>query len=128
MAYLCMGADNGWNRVEGIGVDVHVHRITNLWGWHGTSPTKTPEETRLALQSWLPRDRWKEINWLLVGLGQTVCLPVGRKCGDCQLGARGLCRSADRGKVAAGKRLKAEEVKAEEVKGEVKGEVKVEGV
>ena len=63
MAYLCMAAENGWNKVEGIGVDVHVHRITNLWGWN---QTKTPEETRLALQAWLPRDKWKEINWLLV--------------------------------------------------------------
>ncbi|KAL1842664.1 hypothetical protein VTJ49DRAFT_4575 [Mycothermus thermophilus] len=82
MAHLCMSAEHGWNRVEGIGVDVHVHRITNLWGWNGAKPTKTPEETRAALQSWLPRDKWKEINWLLVGLGQTVCLPVGRRCGD----------------------------------------------
>lgn len=31
----------------GIGVDVHVHRITNRLGWH-KPPTKTPEETRLA--------------------------------------------------------------------------------
>ncbi len=75
MAHLCMSASNGWNRVEGIGVDVHVHRITNLWGWQ-SPPSKTLEETRMALQSWLPKDRWKEINWLLVGLGQSVCLPV----------------------------------------------------
>jgi endonuclease-3 len=99
MAYLCLSA--AWDRTEGIGVDVHVHRITNLWGWHAT---KTPEETRFALQSWLPRDRWREINWLLVGFGQTVCLPVGRRCGECDLGLRGLCRAAERGKVARGRR------------------------
>jgi len=29
----------------GIGVDVHVHRITNRLGWH-KPPTKTPEDTR----------------------------------------------------------------------------------
>ena len=34
MAYLCLSA--AWGRTEGIGVDVHVHRITNLWGWHKT--------------------------------------------------------------------------------------------
>jgi endonuclease III len=101
MAYLCMAAPHGWDRVEGIGVDVHVHRITNLWGWHAT---RTPEETRLALQAWLPRDRWREINGLLVGLGQKVCLPVGRKCGDCELGLKGLCRAADRKKVGEGRR------------------------
>ncbi|KAK3325883.1 DNA glycosylase [Apodospora peruviana] len=103
MAHLCMSADNGWGRVEGIGVDVHVHRITNLWGWQ-SPPSKTPEETRLALQSWLPHDKWKEINWLLVGFGQKVCLPVGRKCGDCTLGLRGLCKSAERKKVTEGRR------------------------
>jgi endonuclease-3 len=86
MAYLCLSA--AWGRTEGIGVDVHVHRITNIWGWH---KTKEPEETRLALQAWLPKDKWHEINHLLVGLGQTVCLPIGRKCGMCDLGTNGLC-------------------------------------
>ena len=86
MAYLCMSA--AWGKDEGIGVDVHVHRITNLWGWH---KTKTPEETRKALESWLPKDKWHEINKLLVGLGQTVCLPIGRKCGECVLSGKNLC-------------------------------------
>jgi endonuclease III len=103
MAYLCMGAKDGWDRVEGIGVDVHVHRITNLWGWH---TTKTPEETRLALQSWLPREKWREINWLLVGFGQKICLPVGRKCGQCELGLKGLCKSAERKKVIEGRKYR----------------------
>lgn len=108
MAHLCLSS--AWGRTEGIGVDVHVHRITNLWGWH---KTKTPEETRLALQSWLPRDRWREINWLLVGLGQTVCAPVGRKCGDCELGIQGLCKAADRGKVNQGRKLREAKVEVE---------------
>ena len=34
-----------FDRNVGIGVDVHVHRITNRLGWHKTTP-KTPEETR----------------------------------------------------------------------------------
>ncbi|KAJ9618649.1 alpha,alpha-trehalase nth1 [Taxawa tesnikishii (nom. ined.)] len=104
MAYLCMSA--AWGRDEGIGVDVHVHRITNLWGWHKTS---TPEETRASLEAWLPREKWHEINHLLVGFGQKICLPVGRKCGECEL-RKGLCPSA----VVKG-----------EVKKKVKKEVKV---
>lgn len=107
MAYLCLSA--AWDRTEGIGVDVHVHRITNMWGWN---KTKTPEETRLALQSWLPRDRWREINFLLVGFGQTVCLPVGRKCGNCDLGLEGLCKAAERKKVIQGRLVKKEEEQA----------------
>ncbi|KAF2452026.1 hypothetical protein P171DRAFT_468410 [Karstenula rhodostoma CBS 690.94] len=93
MAYLCMSA--AWGRDEGIGVDVHVHRITNLWGWHKTTK---PEDTRAALESWLPREKWHDINNLLVGFGQTICLPVGKKCGDCKLANRGLCPSAVVGK------------------------------
>lgn len=119
MAHLCMGAEHGWDTVTGIGVDVHVHRITNLWGWQDPV-TKTPEATRLALEAWLPRDRWKELNWLLVGLGQKVCLPVGRRCGDCQLGLRGLCRAADRKKVLEGRRRRGTEAVKVEVKVEVK--------
>lgn len=106
MAYLCMSA--AWGKHEGIGVDVHVHRITNLWGWHAT---KNPEETRLALQSWLPRDKWHEINKLLVGLGQTACLPVGRKCGECGLAGTGLCKSEIRGMVVKTKKEVKEEAK-----------------
>ena len=34
-------------RNDGIGVDVHVHRITNRLGWHKPL-TKNPEETRYA--------------------------------------------------------------------------------
>ncbi|MCJ1381867.1 DNA N-glycosylase and apurinic/apyrimidinic (AP) lyase [Xylographa soralifera] len=118
MAYLCMSA--AWGRTEGIGVDVHVHRITNLWGWH---KTRGPEETRLALQAWLPRERWHEINHLLVGFGQTICAPVGRRCGECVLAERGLCPSAvverkrgvkRRVKVEVGKEEEGESVKREE--------------
>lgn len=117
MAHLCLSS--AWGRTEGIGVDVHVHRITNLWGWH---KTKTPEETRLALQAWLPRDRWREINWLLVGLGQTVCAPVGRKCGDCNLGLDGLCKAADRAKVNQGRKLREAKAGDEVDAGDVKNE------
>lgn len=111
MAYLTLSA--AWGRDEGIGVDVHVHRITNLWGWHAT---RTPEQTRAALEAWLPRNKWHDINRLLVGLGQTVCLPVGRRCGECELSQKGLCPAAVAGSPAK-RRVKAEvkvEIKAEE--------------
>lgn len=122
MAHLCLSA--AWDRTEGIGVDVHVHRITNLWGWN---KTKNPEDTRRALQSWLPRDKWREINWLLVGFGQAVCLPVGRKCGDCDLGMNGLCKAAERKKVLEARRIK-EQVQVEGNEVAVKREEIVEQV
>lgn len=106
MAFLCLSA--AWGLDHGIGVDVHVHRITNLLGWH---TTKTPEETRMWLEGWLPKDRWHEINKLLVGLGQTVCLPVGRRCGECDLQGTGLCKSEVRGWKASPRKVKVEEKK-----------------
>jgi endonuclease-3 len=128
MAYLTMSA--AWGRDEGIGVDVHVHRITNLWGWN---KTQQPEQTRAILESWLPKDKWHDINNLLVGFGQTICLPVGRKCGQCKLAARGLCPSAVVAKTTKVKKeitVKAEGeevVKQEEVAAEV-SEIKAEDV
>ncbi|XP_041839533.1 endonuclease III-like protein 1 [Melanotaenia boesemani] len=80
MAHLAM--DIAWDQVSGIGVDTHVHRISNRLGWL-RKPSKNPEETRKALEEWLPRELWSEINWLLVGFGQQVCLPVNPLCSAC---------------------------------------------
>lgn len=78
IAYLALQVAH--DRVDGIGVDTHVHRICNRLEW---VKSKDAEETRIALQQWLPKEFWTEINPLLVGFGQTVCLPVRPKCADC---------------------------------------------
>ncbi|KAL9544924.1 hypothetical protein PS6_008515 [Mucor atramentarius] len=75
-----VGPKMAWNKNLGIGVDVHVHRICNRLGW---VKTKTPEETREDLQSWLPKDKWRKINPIMVGYGQIVCLPRGPRCDVC---------------------------------------------
>ncbi len=124
MAHLALSA--AWGETHGIGVDVHVHRITNRWGWHGAVPTRGPEETRRALEAWLPRERWYEINPLLVGLGQTVCLPVGRRCGECVLAGRGLCRAEVRGGVEGKGRGKGKGNGKKRSKGGNEEETKVE--
>lgn len=64
------------------GVDTHVHRISNRLGWV-KKKTKTPEDTRKALEAWLPKELWYEINHMLVGFGQTICRPVGPHCNSC---------------------------------------------
>ncbi|XP_013923128.1 PREDICTED: endonuclease III-like protein 1 [Thamnophis sirtalis] len=80
MAHLVM--DIAWNNVSGIGVDTHVHRICNRLKW-AKKQTKLPEETRQTLEEWLPRTLWSELNWLLVGFGQQICLPVRPRCSEC---------------------------------------------
>lgn len=81
MAHLCM--NEAWNQVTGIGVDVHVHRISGRLHWVPKTGIKTPEDTRKALEKWLPREHWREINKLLVGFGQTICTPLRPKCDEC---------------------------------------------
>lgn len=56
----------------GVAVDTHVHRICNQLAWVGPKPTKTPEHTRAAVESWLPTDLWDIFNLILVGLGQEL--------------------------------------------------------
>lgn len=94
MAHLCMA--EAWNSVTGIGVDTHVHRISARLGWVPSKGIKSPEDTRKALESWLPQEYWKEINHLLVGFGQTICTPVGPKCDKCDNNS--VCPSSTVGK------------------------------
>ncbi|CUA72174.1 endonuclease III [Rhizoctonia solani] len=101
MAFLVLQV--AWNINVGIGVDIHVHRITNRLGWH-KPPTTTPEQTRLNLQSWLPRNLHAPINPLLVGFGQIICLPVGPRCDSCALNTQGLCPSANTKATGKGKK------------------------
>lgn len=85
MAHLTMQC--AWHKTEGIGVDVHVHRISNRLGW--VHKTKNPEATRKELEEWLPHHHWNQINLLLVGFGQTICTPRNPKCDECQV--KDLC-------------------------------------
>jgi endonuclease-3 len=71
----------GYNKY-GICVDTHVHRITNRWGY---VKTRTAAETEFALREKLPRRYWKEINGLLVALGQNICKPISPICSACDL-------------------------------------------
>jgi len=69
-------------RKPGICVDIHVHRITNRWGY---VKTRTPEETEQALRRKLPKPYWITFNDLLVPYGQNLCQPVSPFCSRCKL-------------------------------------------
>jgi endonuclease-3 len=78
-ANLALGIACGQPR---IGVDVHVHRITNRWGY---VTGRTPEQTMAALEQALPERYWVEINALLVPFGKHVCTANAPKCSTCPL-------------------------------------------
>jgi endonuclease III len=63
-----------------IGVDIHVHRVTNRWGY---VQTRTPEQTIAALEAKLPRRYWVEINELLVPFGKHICTGKLPRCSEC---------------------------------------------
>jgi endonuclease-3 len=63
-----------------ISVDIHVHRVTNRWGY---VRTRTPEQTTAALEATLPRRYWIEINRLLVPFGKHICTGALPKCSVC---------------------------------------------
>ncbi len=69
----------GYNK-PGICVDIHVHRISNRWGY---LQTKTPEKTEFALREKLPQQYWMEYNGLLVSMGQNLCAPTSPWCSKC---------------------------------------------
>jgi endonuclease III len=78
-ANLALGIACGQPR---IGVDIHVHRITNRWGY---VQSPTPQATLAALEAKLPRHYWLDINALLVPFGKNICTPIGPKCSRCPL-------------------------------------------
>jgi len=63
-----------------ISVDIHVHRVTNRWGYVKAA---TPEKTMAALESKLPRKHWIDINRLLVPFGKHICTGTLPKCSTC---------------------------------------------
>ena len=74
-------------------VDIHVHRITNRWGYVAEP---TPERTMAALASKLPQQHWIEINERLVPFGKHVCTGLRPKCPACPL--LSMCRQVGVGR------------------------------
>ena len=73
--------DHGETQDRVIPVDIHVHRVTNRWGY---VRTRTPEATMVALERVLPVEYDVEINRLLVPFGKHICSAVPR-CPSCPL-------------------------------------------
>jgi endonuclease-3 len=76
-AHLALGIACGDRRIS---VDIHVHRVTNRWGYVRAS---SPDRTLAALEDVLPRRYWVEINALLVPFGKHVCTGRQPRCSTC---------------------------------------------
>lgn len=76
-ANLVLGVAHG---TPVISVDIHVHRVTNRWGYVQAS---TPEKTLAALEATLPQEHWIDINRLLVPFGKHICTGTKPRCSSC---------------------------------------------
>ena len=65
---------------EGIAVDTHAKRISNLTG---LSKEKTPEKIEQDLIKLFPKDTLKDANHLLVYHGRNTCIARNPKCEEC---------------------------------------------
>ncbi|PWC33201.1 endonuclease III [Azospirillum sp. TSO35-2] len=68
--------------IPALAVDVHVHRVTNRWGYVAAP---TPEKTMAALLAVLPKRYWVEINERLVPFGKWICTGIRPRCSTCPL-------------------------------------------
>ncbi len=63
-----------------IGVDIHVQRVTNRWGY---VEAHSANATEFQLQRTLPKKYWVKINELLVPFGKHVCTGKRPRCSTC---------------------------------------------
>ena len=63
-----------------ISVDIHVHRVSNRWGF---VRTKTPEATMKALEKNVPQKLWIDINRVVMPFGKHICTGELPKCSTC---------------------------------------------
>ena len=67
---------------EGIAVDTHAKRISNLTG---LSKEKEPEKIEQDLLKTFPKECWKDLNHLLVWHGRNTCIARNPKCTVCPI-------------------------------------------
>ena len=76
---------------EGIAIDTHAKRISNLIG---LSKEKEPEKIEQDLLKTFPKEYWKELNHLLVWHGRNTCIARKPKCDICPIS--NMCKHYDK--------------------------------
>ena len=72
---------------EGVAVDTHAKRISNLTS---LSKEKEPEKIEQDLLKTFPKEYWKDLNHLLVWHGRNTCIARNPKCDICPIS--NLCK------------------------------------
>jgi len=80
---------NAYGVVEGIAVDTHVMRLSQRLGW---SKEKDRDKIERDLLSLIQRDKWYEVNYLLIAHGRKICDAKKPECATCIVNE--LCPSA----------------------------------
>lgn len=65
-----------------VSVDTHVHRVANRWG---IVRTTRAEATLAALEGLVPKERWIDVNRLVMPFGKFTCKPGRPACEACPL-------------------------------------------
>lgn len=73
---------------QGIAVDTHAKRISNLIGF---SSEKEPEKIEQDLIRLIPKEYWKDVNHLLIWHGRNICVARNPKCDICPI--REYCKN-----------------------------------
>jgi endonuclease-3 len=80
---------NAYSIVVGIAVDTHVIRLSQRLGW---SRQKNRDKIEQDLLTLIPREKWYEVNYLLITHGRAACNAKKPNCLKCAVNK--LCPSA----------------------------------
>lgn len=73
---------NIFNINEGVVVDTHVRRISQLLG---IVKNNTPEKIEIELMKLFPREDWTMLSHLLILHGRKTCVARRPRCGNCKI-------------------------------------------
>ena len=80
-----------WNIREGIVVDTHVKRLSNLIGF---VKSDNPEIIEKELMKFVPKKNWFEYSHYLILQGRDKCIARRPKCKECEI--RDFCKHYER--------------------------------
>jgi endonuclease III len=75
---------NAFGLVEGVAVDTHVMRITDLLGLITAGARKKPVKIEKELMELLPRENWGTFSLLITEHGREVCIARRPRCEACK--------------------------------------------